>query len=57
VSCWHCLNKKALFGQGCSFVDLSLLASALLAQQTLFWTLDKRLNAIAVELGLAHLHT
>jgi hypothetical protein len=51
------LEQKAIFGQGCGFVDLSLLASALLAQQTLLWTLDKRLDAMAVELGLAYRHT
>jgi len=51
------LEQKAIFGRGCAFVDLSLLASALLGQQTLLWTLDKRLNAIAGEMGLAYRHT
>lgn len=51
------LEQKAIFGRGCGFVDLSLLASALLGQQTFLWTLDKRLNAIAGELGLAYQHT
>jgi hypothetical protein len=35
-------------------VDLSLLAAALLAGQTLVWTLDKRLALIAAELNLAY---
>jgi hypothetical protein len=36
--------------QGCGFVDLSLLASVLLQGRTLLWTLDKRLEAMAIEL-------
>lgn len=51
------LERQAIFGRGCGFVGLSLLASALLGQQTLLWTLDKRLNAIAQELGLAYRQT
>lgn len=51
------LERQAIFGRGCGFVDLSLLASALLSQQTSLWTLDKRLNTIAHELGLAYRHT
>jgi hypothetical protein len=51
------LEQKAIFGRGCGFVDVSLLASALLDQPTLLWTLDKRLNAIAQEMGLAYRHT
>jgi predicted nucleic acid-binding protein len=45
------LQRRALFGRGCGFVDVSLLASALLSEQTLLWTLDKRLEAVATELG------
>ena len=45
------LHRRALFGRGCGFVDVSLLASALLSDQTLLWTLDKRLEAVATELG------
>ena len=48
------LQRRALYGRGCGFVDLSLLASALLSDQTLLWTLDKRLAAVAVELGRAY---
>ncbi len=51
------LERRAIFGRGCGFVDLSLLASALLGQQTSLWTLDKRLHTIAHELGLAYRHT
>ena len=45
------LQRRALFGRGCGFVDVSLLASALLNAQTLLWTLDQRLEAVAAELG------
>jgi len=48
------LQQRALFGRGCGFVDVSLLASALLSDQTLLWTLDKRLAAVATELGRAY---
>ncbi|OGB88066.1 MAG: twitching motility protein PilT, partial [Burkholderiales bacterium RIFOXYD2_FULL_59_8] len=36
------LDARQLYGRGCGFVDLSLLASALLSEKTLIWTLDKR---------------
>ena len=48
------LQRRALFGRGCGLVDLGLLASALLSGQTLLWTLDKRLGAVAAELGRAY---
>lgn len=45
------VTRRALHGRGCGFVDVSLLASALLSDRTLVWTLDKRLAAVAGELG------
>lgn len=48
------LQRKALFGRGCGFVDVSLLACALLSDQTLLWTSDKPLAAVATELGRAY---
>ena len=50
------LQRRALFGRGCGFVDISLLASALLSgcDHTLLWTMDKRLAAVATELGRAY---
>ncbi len=48
------LERRSLYGRGCGLVDMSLLASALLSEQTLLWTLDKRLEAVAVELGRAY---
>ena len=47
------IEHRALQGRGCGFVDVSLLASALLGEKILVWTLDKRLEAVAVELGCA----
>ena len=48
------LEAQRLYGRGCGLVDLSLIASALLANKTLLWTLDKRLDQIASELNLAY---
>jgi predicted nucleic acid-binding protein len=45
------ITRRGLHGRGCGLVDLGLLASALLAGQTLLWTLDKRLATLAGELG------
>lgn len=43
------MEHRKFYGRGCGFVDISLLASALLLDQTLLWTLDKRLESMAVE--------
>ena len=48
------IERRNLYGRGCGLVDLSLLAAALLAGQTLVWTLDKRLASVAAELNLAY---
>jgi len=48
------LDRRSLAGRGCGFIDISLLASTLLSHQTLLWTLDKRLETVAVELGRAY---
>ena len=47
-------QRRALFGRGCGFVDISLLASALLSDYTVLWTMDKRLAAVATALGRAY---
>lgn len=49
------IERRALQGRGCGFVDVNLLASALLGEKTFVWTLDKRLEAVVVELGRAYL--
>lgn len=48
------LRRHALHGRGCGFVDISLLASTLLSESAVLWTLDKRLDALAVELGRSY---
>lgn len=47
------LDARRLFGRGCGFVDLSLLASVLINEMTLIWTLDKRFKQIATEVNRA----
>ena len=46
------LERHGLHGRGIGYVDLHLLAATALSAAQL-WTRDKRLQAIAVELGLA----
>lgn len=48
------LDTRQLYGRGCGFVDMSLLASALLAEDLRLWTADKRLAKIAGELNKAY---
>jgi predicted nucleic acid-binding protein len=48
------IERQGLQGRGCGFVDMSLLASALLGETTFIWTLDKRFEAVALELGRAY---
>lgn len=48
------LTARQLHGRGCGLVDISLLASVLLAGNTLLWTLDKRLDPLASELNVAY---
>lgn len=49
----HLIERHALHGRGCGFVDMHLLASTLLGHGTRLWTLDRRLDAVACELGQA----
>lgn len=43
-------ERRNLYGRGCGFVDMSLIAATLLSENALIWTLDKRLDAVASEL-------
>jgi predicted nucleic acid-binding protein len=45
------IEERKLWGRGLGWVDVHLLASALLSQCA-FWTLDKKLRRAATELGL-----
>ena len=47
------VRSRRLFGRGLGWVDLHLLASAIL-QRHQVWTADLRFAAVASELGIAH---
>ena len=47
----HLVHSKRLWGRGLGWVDVHLLASALLSHCR-FWTLDKKLERAADDLGL-----
>lgn len=47
------MDEQNLMGRGIGYVDVHLLASAKLGG-TLLWTRDKRLHAVAAELGMAY---
>jgi hypothetical protein len=47
------IDRRALFGRGVGYVDVHLLASVRLTAGSQLWTFDKRLNDVAVQLGLA----
>ena len=46
------VEARRLFGRGIGFVDASLVASCLLAPGTTLWTRDRRLGAVAADLGI-----
>ena len=46
------MEHHGLMGKGLGYIDMHLLASARLTGVTL-WTLDKRLNEVAIKLGAA----
>jgi predicted nucleic acid-binding protein len=48
----HFIEDNRLMAKGLGFIDMHLLASALLSGLHL-WTLDKRLRQVALKLGLA----
>jgi len=50
----HFIERQALFGRGLGHVDVHLLAAVRLTTGALMWTRDRRLRALAAELGLAH---
>ncbi len=47
------IARHALFSRGVGYVDVHLLASVKLTQDTKLWTRDKRLHSIAEHLGVA----
>ncbi|MYE23094.1 MAG: type II toxin-antitoxin system VapC family toxin [Gammaproteobacteria bacterium] len=49
------IEGRRLMGRGIRYVDANLLGSTLAREGTTLWTHDKRLQDIAIELGIAHL--
>ena len=47
------IDRHALFGRGIGYVDTHLLAAVRLTAGTKLWTKDRRLRAVAAELGLS----
>jgi predicted nucleic acid-binding protein len=47
------IDREMLFGRGIGYVDAHLLAAARLTAGTRLWTRDRRLHAVATQLGLA----
>ncbi len=47
------IEQNSLFGRGVGYVDVHLLAANTLTAGSQLWTLDKRLNEVAVQLGMA----
>ena len=47
------IQRQTLFGCGIGYVDAHLLAAARLTAGTKLWTHDRRLQAVAAQLGLA----
>ena len=48
----HFIESYGLMGKGLGYIDMHLLASAMLTKVPL-WTLDKKLNEISSKLGLS----
>ena len=53
----HFINTNHLYGKGIGYVDAHLLASVRLAPGSRIWTRDKRLDALAREMNIAHSQT
>jgi hypothetical protein len=47
------IEREQLLDQGCGAVDMSLLASVLLTPETILWTVDRNLHALAVRCEVA----
>ncbi len=48
------IEREQLFGLGCGFVDLSLLASTILTPNARLWSMDKRLRSLAAKFKVAY---
>ena len=48
------IETHKLHESGCGVIDISLLASTLLSENALIWTLDKHLESLAIQLGISY---
>lgn len=47
------IDRHSLFGRGVGYADVHLLAATKLTAGSQLWTSDRRLNEVAVQLGIA----
>jgi len=47
------IEREQFQDSGCGAVDMALLASVLLTPDTVLWTIDKKLDALAARLDVA----
>jgi predicted nucleic acid-binding protein len=47
------IEMRSLYSQGIGLMDAQLIASIFISPQTMLWTKDKRLRAIAESCGIA----
>lgn len=50
----HVIDRYRLMGRGIGYIDVALLASALLEGDALLWTRDRRLQDVSVELSIGY---
>jgi len=50
----HFIEHQQLYSRGVGYSDFHLLAATKLGQAKSLWTVDKRLNQLATELGVAY---
>jgi predicted nucleic acid-binding protein len=48
------IEREKLYGLGCGLVDMVLLSSTLITPGATLWTLDKRLDELALRFGVSH---
>jgi predicted nucleic acid-binding protein len=46
------IEREKLYGLGCGFIDIALLASTCITPDTTLWTLDKKLMDLAGRFGV-----
>jgi len=48
------VDKNRIYGSGCGWVDVNLVFSTLITPNVTLWTLDKRLQQLAIQFEIAH---